>query len=114
MTFAQFIRHGKMRRAWLRERGGLSIYVRRSIFFPNRDYELANMAADVPGRGALTRFLDRYEPRFTLLVEGVSTPRLVEYLARRGYRCVWCHEGICTCGIPPNMIGPVPAQRASS
>lgn len=103
MTFLQFTRT-KMRSAWLRERGGLSLYVRRS-FWPTRDYELANMSADVPGRGALTRFLDRYEPRFQFYVEAVLNPRLIAYLARRGYRCIYCHTGECTCLLAPNMIG---------
>lgn len=111
MTFAEFTTHTKMRSAWLRE-PGLSIYVRRS-FWPTRDYELANVSADEPGAGAFTRFLERFEPRFLLYVEVVSTRRLIEYLERRGYHCVYC-AGACSCELPPNMIGPMPAQRAAA
>jgi len=76
------------RNQWLYE-AGLRIYVRVShpLFRPTEvDFDLANMDADEPGQGALTRFLDRYEPRFGFYVQNCLNERLVLYLQRRGYK----------------------------
>jgi len=97
MKFEQFI-VGKEDRAWVRA-PGLSIYVRRAasrirginIRGPGVDFELASMDATKPGNGALTKFLDKYEPQFGFFVQSIINERLQAYLARRGYTVV-SHE----------------------
>lgn len=88
MTFAQFIAHLAKRRfptsAWVDE-PGLSLYVRKAIR-SGVDFDLANMNAHRPGRGALTHFLDKWEDKYAFHVECVHNPRLVAYLERRGYK----------------------------
>jgi hypothetical protein len=80
---------------WIEE-PGLHIYVRKTWRIENCDtIDLANITADVPGRGALTKFLDRYEPDHIFYVENIFNNRLVPYLERRGYVVVnreypWC------------------------
>jgi hypothetical protein len=68
---------------------GIKIYVRRSAMLVHAaDFELASLNATVPGGKALTRFLDKYEPRFSFLVENIHEPRLVPFLLKRGYRII--------------------------
>lgn len=87
MTFEEFI-NTKVRNFWIEEPGGLAIYVRKSILPGRGDYELANMSAEHPGNGALTKFLDKYEKHYSFLVENVFNPRLAKFLERRGYKQV--------------------------
>ena len=75
---------------------GLQIYVRRSVLPNHGDFELARIVAEEPGKGALTRFLDRWEPEYSLYIENVLTERLAKYLVRRGYQC--------TRSIPPCFL----------
>lgn len=93
-TFADFIAARTGRSAWVRE-PGLSLYVRRrSASSPRVDFVIANCDADEPGRGALTRFLDAWEPTLALKFECVHNPRLAAYLERRGYtRCGFYGDG---------------------
>lgn len=81
-TFADFVAARTKRSAWVRE-PGLLIYVRRRL--AGDGYVIANVAATTPGKGALTRFLDRVEPEHTLVFENLLNPRLGPYLAKRGY-----------------------------
>lgn len=92
MTFDQFIL-SPVRNAWVTAGRGmkLDLYVRKSLPFGPRsnigvEIELANLSAEHPGHGALTAFLDRWEPHYGLLVECIVNPRLFDYLKRRGYR----------------------------
>jgi hypothetical protein len=74
--------------AWIQE-PGLAIYVRR-IPAPHveryGEFCIASVNAKRPGSGALTRFLDEWEPKVAFSFENVMNVRLVAYLARRGYR----------------------------
>lgn len=83
MTFEEFLNQRKQRNAWVQE-PGIEIYVRGSIRI-GVDIDLANMNADVMGQGALTKFLDKYEPHHVFCVENIHNPRLAAYLKRRGY-----------------------------
>lgn len=92
MRFEQFI-VSKENRAWVTV-PGLKIYVRRprwQLRGPGVDFELASMDARTPGRGALTKFLDKYESQFGFFVQSIINERLQAYLARRGYVVV-SHE----------------------
>lgn len=86
---------------WIKE-PGLSIYMRK---FPRcwqdtkGEYCLADVQANPPGEGALTRFLDRYEDRFSFGFENVVNVRLIAYLGRRGYRVTTGEEQF-----PPYML----------
>jgi hypothetical protein len=73
---------------------GLRLYVRRSSPHRRTDYDLATANADKPGSGAMTRFLDQYEPLYSFYLENVLEPRLVGYYLRRGYTIV---EGTAHC-----------------
>lgn len=91
LSFEEYLELIKQPRAprnqWLYE-PGLRLYVRISypLFRPaGVDFDLASMEAEEPGRGALTRFLDRYEARHGFYVENCLNDRLVPYLLRRGY-----------------------------
>jgi hypothetical protein len=79
------------RNVWVHE-PGIRIYVRRSIR-TGVDIDLANMEADEPGQGALTRFLAKYEPLCVFCVENIHNPRLHAYLKRRGYLQLAGFEG---------------------
>lgn len=48
-------------------------------------FDFANMNAEVLGQGSLTRFLDKFEPRFTFRIENILNDRLIPYFQRRGY-----------------------------
>ncbi len=87
MTFDEFV-GTKLRNAWVKEPGMLNLYVRRSLPITGTDFDLANVNCEHPGCGALTRFLDKYEPRHTFFVENVLSERLRDYLIRRRYTCV--------------------------
>ena len=91
MTFEHFLQQRRQRNAWLRE-PGIDIYLRRSIRI-GVDIDLANMNAAVLGQGALTRFLDKYEPHHVFCVENIHNPRLPAYLKRRGYMQLAGSEG---------------------
>ena len=82
MNLLEFSR-SPLRSIWLKE-PGLNAYVRKSLY-PGIDIDLANLDALNPGNGALTLFLDTYEPDFTFRVESIHNERLVCYLERRGY-----------------------------
>jgi hypothetical protein len=89
LSFEQFIASG-FRNQWISE-PGIDMYVRIALPFYSRyvestvDYDLANLVAVNPGNGALTRFLNRYEPLYGFRVESILNPRLIPYLERRGY-----------------------------
>lgn len=83
MTFEQFVKSGPSN-AWVRE-PGIELYVRRSLPSRGTDFDLANMNANPPGVGALTRFLDKYEPQYTFYIENIHNERLIPYFKRRGY-----------------------------
>ncbi len=88
MDFKQYaflaVGNSRVRGTWIRE-PGISIYVRKSVPGRETDFDLASMEADEQGGGALTQFLDKYEPHCRFYVENVLTKRLVEYFKRRGY-----------------------------
>lgn len=85
LNFTAFIANGDLmsRNAWIRE-PGITMYVRRSAY-PGIDIDLANLTADRPGKGAFSKFLDRYEHAHTFRIENIMNDRLVPYLERRGY-----------------------------
>jgi hypothetical protein len=83
MNFLDFVAAFSLHNAWIRE-PGLQLYVRRAPSRPDL-IDLATMDATVPGKGALTRFLDAYEPSYRFHIENVLNERLVSYLQRRGY-----------------------------
>lgn len=84
--------------AWIVEGRGskqIHIYVRRSrgpYLLNHGDYQLANMQAKAPGNGALTKFLDQWEPECDFYFEHVLTERLAAYLEKRGYENVTTDE----------------------
>lgn len=86
------------RSAWLFE-PGIRLYVRKGWRAAHGDFVLANMEAKRPGQGALTAFLDRWEPLYQFSIENILNPRLVPYFERRGYHVVE------TYGIAPTMLG---------
>jgi hypothetical protein len=81
----------RLRNVWLYE-PGIAIYVRKSVRV-GVDIDLASMEADYPGKGALTKFLDTYEPHHVFCVENIHNPRLPAYLKRRGYLQLAGFEG---------------------
>jgi hypothetical protein len=85
MNFEKFVASG-FRNAWIEE-PGIDLYVRRGWWPETRgDYELGNLQAHKPGKGALTKFLDKYEPKYRFFIENIlENPRLEEYFKRRGY-----------------------------
>lgn len=85
-SFEQFVNQ-RVRNLWIKE-PGIQIYVRKSLTKERGDFELANMNADRPGKGALTNFLDKYEGQYQFFVENIQEPRLEAYLLRRGYERV--------------------------
>jgi len=89
-SFDYFLTY-RLRNAWVRE-PGIDLYVRKSIR-KGVDIDLSNMEADEPGQGALTKFLDKYEPRHVFCVENIHNPRLPAYLERRGYLQLAGSEG---------------------
>lgn len=84
-------------REWVRYRHGqrrggslISVYLRKAErrHFDVKvvtNLDLATITAVPQGRGALTALLDNLEKRYSIYVENVLNPRLVGYLARRGY-----------------------------
>lgn len=83
--FEAFLK-SKLQNAWVLE-PGISIYLRKTGSNPytNCDFDLANMNAKVLGSGSLTKFLDKFEPRFTFRIENILNDRLVPYFQQRGY-----------------------------
>lgn len=100
MTFEEFLA-STLRNVWVHE-PGIAIYVRRSIR-KKVDVDLASMDAEEPGKGALTKFLDKYETRHVFLVENIHNPRLAHYLERRMY-IPFTIPGDYSC--VPNMVSP--------
>jgi hypothetical protein len=100
LTFEQFVelvaeKSWGRANTWVYE-PGLALYVRKPLLGvrpPGIDFDLASMEADAPGRGALTAFLDRHEPKYGFYVENLLNPRLIGYLERRGYRRFARHVG---------------------
>ena len=87
MNFEQFAK-SNFRNSWVKE-PGIEIYIRRCLLTSrNADFEIANMVAKTPGKGALTKFLDKYEPEYAFFIECVLNKRLWTYFERRGYTCV--------------------------
>jgi len=110
-TFLQFDEWASKRllpsSAWISE-PGIRIYIRKGWLATHGDYVLANMEARKPGKGALTAFLDRWEPHYRFSIENVINPRLIPYFERRGYTSVNWKGFRC-------MLGPtVPEARARS
>ena len=98
-SFEDFIgpRCKHLRSAWTYE-PGIELYFRRPTGYShNADWELASMKADKPGNGALTAFLDRFEPQFTFMIENVLEDRLAAYFERRGYRIVGNEQDLDRC-----------------
>ena len=96
MNFEQFVK-SKMRNAWIYE-PGIKLYVRVSLPSRGTDYDLAAMLATLRGRGALTRFLDTWEPTHSFYIENVLRPeRLGKYFLGRGYREVFNYTGARCC-----------------
>lgn len=95
MTFEEFSRaKGSPRATWLRE-AGLSLYVRRPPGYTHdADFELASVNADHPGKGALTAFLDKYEPSWSLYIEHILERRLISFFENRGYRVIGTDDGL--------------------
>lgn len=86
-NFEEFIKSGK-KNAWIAE-PGIVLYVRKSVPSRGTDYDLASMTADNPGNKALTKFLDKYELKYSFFIENVLQPnRLGKYLLKRKYRDV--------------------------
>lgn len=107
MTFDQFVM-SPVRNAWITAGRGdrLSMYIRKPMPHGPRaaigvDFELANLSAEHPGHGALTGFLDRWEPHYSFLVECIVNPRLHGYLIGRGY--VNYRD---VCGVFPDLYKP--------
>jgi hypothetical protein len=72
------------RSEWVKE-FGVRIYVRKPVSaLHSADFEIANIEADNPGRGNLTKFL----------YENVMNERLLAYLVRRGYRQIEKADGL--------------------
>jgi hypothetical protein len=95
LTFEKFL-VSPLNNSWIKE-PGLEIYVRKTKRLDGiqETIDLANMNAARPGKGALTRFLDRYEPDHIFYLENVFETRLKEYYERRGYVTIndmypWC------------------------
>lgn len=89
MSFTDF-RASRLSSAWVDEPRRLTVYVRRipdalRVLRAGCDFDLANMSAAKPGNGALTAFLDKWEPTYRFYVENVMNARLFDYLKRRGY-----------------------------
>lgn len=93
MTFEDFVAQCEAERPFTARAHvhevGITLYVRkppRGLRPIGVDFDLANMVAHPRGKGALTRFLDRYERLYGFYVENILEPRLVSFFERRGYR----------------------------
>ena len=99
VTFEQFIA-SKQQNAWVKGPKTLNLYVRRT---PNNPYwrnhygeiQLANMCSDTMGQGALTEFLNKWEPKLDIFIENVINDRLLGYFERRGYERIDGREIPC-------------------
>ena len=83
MNIEQF-RKSPLKNAWLKQ-DGLDLYIRKPIR-PEVTLEIASIRAKHPGKGTLTKFLDKYEPNESIYFECVNNELLYRYLLRRGYR----------------------------
>ena len=98
MTFEQFLKSNQ-KNAWVDGPKTLKLYVRRT---PNNPYwldhygeiQLANMNAEKMGQGALTDFLNKWEPQFSIFIENVINTRLLGYFEKRGYTQVKSHPDL--------------------
>jgi hypothetical protein len=110
MRFLQFKRSAA-RNAWIRE-GNLDLFIRKvDPRFKNiwGDYQLANMIANPPGSGSLTKFLEKYEYYYQFYIENILDKRLVEYFKKRGYvATLFTHDDMCI-----SMLGPKPPSSLS-
>lgn len=93
-AFVGALLRGDARNGWVHG-GGLKLYLRRGYHMINDEItmciDVANVAADNPGNGAFTAFLDWLEPSVALhsgvvFVENILSPRLHQYLEARGYQ----------------------------
>lgn len=106
-TFENFI-HGESmltHAEWTYPKG-LRLYVRRALvelYGPRVHITLANIWAVRQGKGALTRFLDQWEPCLGLFVESVRDERFKAFWERRGYQLV------PTGGRAVDFVRPLPA-----
>lgn len=66
---------------------GLEVYVVKNIDkkSPGINFDISSISAHKPGKGKLTKFLDRYEPLFGLYIENILSARLRQYFIKRGY-----------------------------
>lgn len=83
MTFEEFISNDIFTNYWIEE-DGIRLYVRKPHKY-SPFYDLANMSADEKGRGALTKFLNKYETNYSFRVENIHNERLIPFLQKRGY-----------------------------
>lgn len=107
MNFEQFIK-SRLSNAWITEYRTLKIYVRRT--HPRMrehwgDYQLASMSSTIMGTGLLTKFLNKYEPKYQFYIENLLNPRLFEYFKRRGY--IILEEKQPQCMLGPKLSGKV-------
>ncbi len=94
---------------WLTE-PGIALYVRRTpepLKFQRGDFQLATLRAHKPGSGALTAFLDRYEPTNQFFIENIMADRLRDFFKRRGYDYAPSRHAS---EYPYCMIGPEPVR----
>jgi hypothetical protein len=91
---------------WIDEEGHLKMYVRRTPpRFKHRwgNYQLASMSNEIaPGKGALKKFLDKYEPTYQFYIENLLNPQLAVFFLKRGYRIVSGDHAPCMMGPDPN------------
>jgi hypothetical protein len=109
MNLEEFI-NSAWQNFWIHE-PGLQIYIRKT---PKKykhkwgDLQLASISAEKPGNGALTRFLDKYEPKYQFYLENVFEERLVKFFQNRGYvilNKIWYpfpQYPACMMGLDPN------------
>ena len=93
MDFLEFVK-SDLRNLWISEKG-IDIYVRKPTKYSNY-YDLANMNAQTQGQGALTCFLNSYEPIYNFRVENIHNLRLIPYLEKRGYEIQGCDKYVTT------------------
>jgi hypothetical protein len=90
LNFEEFIK-SRLRTVYVKE-PGIVIYIRKCTLYRaeryGADFDLANMTAGKPGKGALSAFLDRYESKYGFYIEILQNERLVPYFQRRGYMLV--------------------------
>lgn len=94
MNLEEFAQSDKSLRSVHIREPGITIYIRKPTGFThNADFELSTLSADRPGRGALTKFMDKYGDKYTFYVENILETRLVGFFERRGLRVIGNREG---------------------